>query len=244
MGVPFALFCLLAMFAPAAHAMVLELDFYWSAQNAAALKETYHLQEGSVIQVIAMRKEPDTAAWSNTAGGQFALFGQTGEEAVAEPYTTADPDWANHVITIPEGKTADVYLANTTAKGHDIVYTGTLGVDEGDYCLYHQITIDQDLYDKVYVRIFGTTDLREGEVVASYWGVSTTTTLDPDAFYFQTLELRDNDLTAANLKNYFEVIPEPATLGLLGIGGCALAAWRRRRPHSSVPGSERQEENR
>lgn len=212
-----ALFCLFAAFAPAAHAMLLELQFHWSGSDMTA----YNLQEGSIIQVIAYNSQD---ADPPAVGSQFTLYGQTSDEDYAAPYTTGD----EHKIPVP----GDVYLANTTQSGHEIVYTGSLQNLDGWYGLYTQIQIDNEVYDTVYIRVFGATSIEQGEVTASYWGISGTTKLDP-TFQFQNWTLEDVD---APNKDYFEVIPEPATLGLLGLGGCALAAWRRRRP-------QRQEED-
>ena len=205
-----ALFCLFAAFAPAAHAMLLELQFHWSNSDLT----TYNLQEGSIIQVIAYNSS-GAGAPVNSAASQFELYGQTSEQASAQPYTSGH---------IPDS--SDVYLANSTQVGHEIVYTGSLQNLDGWYGLYTQIQIDNEVYDTVYIRVFGATSIEQGEVTASYWGISGTTTLDP-TFQFQNWTLED--VNAPN-KNYFEVIPEPATLGLLGLGGFALAAWRRRRP--------------
>lgn len=219
-----ALFCLFAAFAPAAHAMLLELQFHWSGSDMTA----YNLQEGSIIQVIAFDSkdkdntyQPDDSTQDNwdTVGNQFERYGQTSESASAAPYGTGH---------VPES--SDVYLANTTPEGHEIVYTGSLQnlgtTDDPWYGLYTQIQIDNEVYDTVYIRVFGATSIEQGEVTASYWGISGTTTLNP-TFQFQNWTLED--VNALN-KNYFEVIPEPATLGLVGLGGFALAAWRRRRP--------------
>lgn len=207
-----ALFCLFAASVPAAYAMLLELQFHWDAANDAALR-AYNLQEGSIIQVIAYNSK-DADSPSTSVGTQFEMYGQTSESASAAPYASGH---------VPDS--SDVYLADTTQKDHTIVYTGSLQNLDGWYGLYTQIQIDNYEYDTVYIRVFGATSIEQGEVTASYWGISGTTTLDP-TFQFQNWTLENVEATE---KNYFEVIPEPATLGLLGLGGCALAAWRRRR---------------
>ena len=217
-AVAFVLFCLFA--APAAQAMLLELQFHWDVSSPDDLKTSaYNLQLGSIIQVIAY----DSTAIGVDAPNkeiQFEKYGRTSESASAQPYTTG------HIPTDD-----DVFLADTTQKGHDIVYTGSLqDLGTGDdhwYGLYTQITIDTDVYDTVYVRVFGASSIEPGQVTASYWGISGTNHLSP-TFQFQSYKLENQHADAD--KNYFEVIPEPATLGLLGLGGCALAAWRRRRP--------------
>ena len=107
------------------------------------------------------------------------------------------------------------------------------------YGLYTQITVDDWMYNTVYIRVFGATDIAQGVVTASYWGVSTAYTLNPS---YQTDTLVVTNLVA-EYKNYFEVIPEPATMGLLGAGGIALAAWRRRRfLRTSADGTVREED--
>ena len=206
-GLVIALSILFGLFAPVAQAMLLTLDFYW--ENAGELEEA-DLQVGSIIQIIAYKYGEGTN-FSSTVGSQFETYG-----------------------TGPGGE--DVYLADTTQQGHSIIYTGTI-TEHGSapstwYGLYTQITVDDWEYDRVYVRVFGATNFPLGQAVLSSWGISETpTTIDP---VFQTQTFGATNMPTSHT-NYFEVIPEPATLGLLGLGGCALAAWRRRR-------SARQEE--
>lgn len=223
------LFCLFAV--PAAQAMLLELNFSWEVgtpEHPDLL--SYNLQEGSIIQVIAFDSTDTTGPGAGTepynpaGGNQFQTYGVNSIPSTAQPYSPpTDPQATDPNIPPTPGP---VYLADTTQKGHEIVYTGSLQKDGDWYGLYTQIYIDSDVYDTVYVRVFGATSIEQGEVTASYWGISGTTPLSP-TFQFQTYELENQN---APNKDYFEVIPEPATLGLLGLGGCALAAWRRRRP--------------
>lgn len=216
----FALFCLFA--APVAQAMLLELDFHWDVGTPAHPDLlSYHLQEGSIIQVIAIKKETTLPENFGQAAGQFVPYGTWTDAPVgAEPYQPTDVSHA------PDSNSSDVYLADTTPDGTDIVYTGSLQDDNGWYGLYTQIYIDDYVYDRVYIRVFGADEIEQGQVTASYWGVSEIHELHP-TFQFDTFETENLNAPTAN---YFEVIPEPATLGLLGLGGCALAAWRRRRP--------------
>ncbi len=120
-----------------------------------------------------------------------------------------------------------MYLADTTQEGHEILYTGAIQKYEGSwYRLYTQITVDSDEYDTVYIRVFGATNFEQGEVAASYWAISDAHFVSPS---YATDTLQVQNLAATNHADYFEVIPEPATLGLLGMGGVTLVAWRRRR---------------
>ena len=227
----FALFCLFA--APAAQAMLLELNFHWVANTTDDLL-SYNLQEGSIIQVIAIQKNVSIQGF-NTASGQFGdAYGVTSDTTTrADPYKdipSIDPITGQPYENpeddprVPSDKA--VYLADTTPDGTAIVYTGSLQNDNGWYGLYTQIYIDDYVYDRVYIRVFGADEIEQGQVTASYWGVSEIHELHP-TFQFDTFEKANQNAPNAN---YFEVIPEPATLGLLGLGGCALAVWRRRRP--------------
>lgn len=219
-----ALFCLFAASAPAAHAMLLELQFHWDAANNDALKSNYNLQEGSIIQVIAYNSTADGVPDPTyDEGDQFERYGKTSDTTTsAEPF----PEGGH----VPSEK--DVYLIDTTPQGHDIKYTGSLQnlgtASDPWYGLYTQIQIDNEAYDTVYIRVFGASSIEPGKVTASYWGISGTNGLHP-TFQFQNWTL-EGETISVERKNYFEVIPEPATIGLLGLGGCALAAWRRRRP--------------
>lgn len=215
-----------------AQAMLLTLDLRWTT-SASTLRETYHLQEGSIIQVIGY-KQGDGADWDSDVGAQFGDEDGHAYGLTTDTTTSAQPFDSGHVPT-----DKDVWLADNTQTGHEILYTGTIQNLGSWYGLYTQITVDDWVYDRVYIRVFGATDLVQDGIVASYWGVSPVHTNTPS---YQTDTFAYTNLVAEN-PNYFEVIPEPATLGLLGVGGVALAAWRRRRfARTSGDVPEREEE--
>ena len=215
-GVALALFALFGGLATAAQAMLLTLDLRWTGTLL-----NYNLQEGSIIQVIGIQKE-GAEDFNPTVDFQFGdehlmPYGTwTGDPIGAAPYTDSGHAPATNTV----------WLADNTQTGHEILYTGAVQQNGSWYGLYTQITVDDWLYNTVYIRVFGATDIAQGVVTASYWGVSTPHTLQP-TYHTDTLTL--NNFSNVTNANYFEVIPEPATLGLLGLGGVALAAWRRRR---------------
>lgn len=228
-GLAPALFALFGLFATGAQAMLLTLDLRWHASSADALVENYHLQVGSIVQIIGFQ-EGTGDSWKSGVGAQFgAPYGQyTGEGESAAPYESGH---------VPDS--TDVYLAENTQTNHTILYTTSIQQKGSDwYGVFTQITVDEWEYDRVYIRVFGATEFIQGEAIASYWAVSTVHTNTP-SYYTDTLTVSD---LKAEEKNYFEVIPEPATVGLLGMGGVALAAWRRRRFPRPDAGEARSEE--
>lgn len=221
-GLALALSALFAGGTTVAQAMLLTLDLRWTdatKMGASSVDGAYHLQEGSIIQVIGF-KQGEGDNFSNTVASQFGDENGKPYGTTSDTTTSAAPYDSGHV---PDDK--DVWLANNTQGGHEILYTGSIQSVGTWYGLYTQITVDNYLYDTVYIRVFGATEIKQGEVTASYWGVSTPQTLSPS---YATDTLAVTNLIAES-PNYFEVIPEPATVGLLGLGGVALAAWRRRR---------------
>ena len=190
--------------------MLLTLDLRWTGDLL-----DYNLQVGSIIQVIGYKGE---GGRSEDVNEQFKWYATSSTTNGAAPYDSTD---LSHK---PDSQ--DVYLANYTQTGHEILYTGSIQNLGDFYGLYTQITVDSYLYDHVYIRVFGATSIGEGEVTASYWGVSDPQSVTPS---YATATYATNNFSAVTNANYFEVIPEPATLGLLGVGGIALAAWRRRR---------------
>lgn len=236
-GLALALFALFGGLATAAQAMLLTLDLRWEVASEAALKSTYNLQVGSIVQVIGYKGGDDdvdsdvSAQFGDEHGNAYGRV-PNDDDTRAAPYGDGDP--ATHVPT-----DKDVWLADNTQTGHEILYTGTIQNLGSWYGLYTQITVDSFLYDHVYIRVFGATSIEQGEVTASYWGVSDAHKLEPS---YATDRFATNNVEA-DKANYFEVIPEPATAGLLGLGGIALAAWRRRRLARSEAGdSARMEE--
>ena len=206
--------------------MLLTLDLRWYASDADELAAK-NLQVGSIVQIIGFQQGTG-ATWNSGVGSQFgAPYGQySGDPISAAPHD--NPYDSNHTVTDSD----NVFLAENTQTNHTILYTTSIQQKGSDwYGVYTQITVDEWEYDRVYIRVFGATNFIQGEAIASYWAVSTVHTNTP-SYYTDTLKVWDLEVEK---KNYFEVIPEPATVGLLGVGGVALAAWRRRRFRVRTP---------
>ena len=218
--------CLLAV---PAQATLMIVDIGWgyfgnSDMDNASLTQNYALQEGSIVQII-MYDSTASSAPGPDADDNFNLFGSyTGPSIPGDP--NVDP-WDE----APSDN--NVYHPNTVPLGHVIAYTTSIGPAIGgnangyDWYNIYASFLMLDNYDSIYIRVFGATDFpSDGEAHASYWGISD---VQSGGGGIGTWYVTYNDVTAADHVNYFEVIPEPGSLGLFALGGVGLWAARRRR---------------
>ena len=219
-----------------AQALVVTVDLGWGynyggAGTSVDLAAAYNLQVGSIVQVVMYNSTadyPENQPPGDTAGENFDAWSTyTGPGVPAEPYGSGH---------IPG--TTDTYRPETTPEGHVIAYTSTIQAApvtdaQGDtwYQVYAQFEV-LGTYDRLYIRVFGATDFTGGEVYASYWGISDVKvgTNVIDTWYVPYID----NTTATNIA-YFEVIPEPGTMALIGLGGVGLLAGRRRRRAKGLP---------
>ena len=221
---------LLWLLAVPAQALVVTVDLGWGFNYGGAGTDVnlnnYNLQVGSIVQVIMYDSSatyPANQPPGTSASANFDVYGNyTGDPVSAEPYPggAAYPGEQN------------IYMPDTTPEGHIIAYTATIqeaayADGQGDtwYQIYAQFEV-LGTYDRLYIRVFGATEFPLGELVSSYWGISTPQigTNIIDTWYVGPLD----EVTATN-RNYFEVIPEPGSMALFALGGAGLLAGRRRR---------------
>lgn len=196
-----------------ASALLVNISATWAPGTA-------NLQAGSIVQVVVYNKdtsEPASGTWDQMyvdASQNFSLYGHT-------------PDSENIGST-------EVYLPDTVAQdGHVIVATGHIEGNATDgYSFEQYVYLDNSLqYDRIYIRVFSATEFQQGEPTASYWGISTPQDLASQPGGIAVAWWEDVELPN---QNYFEVIPEPGTLGMLwsgalGMGVAGLFGRGRRR---------------
>ena len=208
-------FLAVALFAAVAQAVTLVVEVSWnspygSGQGIDPTEDPYHLQDGSIVQIIGYNSQ------------QTGVHGPDDvDNGGMTQYSTVDGD-----PPVP------VLLPNTVAEGWTIlaethaVDTGTTGAGDMEY---FTTTVVFDLpynVDTIFVRIFSNTGFPDdGTMVSGYWGTSDTQNVaDFIGLGFTWFDDIENPNFA-----YFEVIPEPATTGLLACGAGVLALWARRR---------------
>lgn len=213
-----------------AQALVVTIDLGWGynfggAGTSVNLGTAYNLQVGSIVQVIMYDSvaNPSVVFQGQEADDNFDIIGYN-SGGVLPDNTAYDP--------------------LSTPDGHLIAYTATIQAapstdGQGDtwYQIYAQFEVI-GTYDSLYVRVFELTDFAALQLnpTASYWGLSDVQ-VRTNTFGMWYVPIID-DTPAPNL-NYFEVIPEPGTMGLLATGGAGLLAGVRRRKKRGRPWLEK-----
>jgi len=198
---------------------------YGSGQGIDPSADPYHIQNGSIVQIIGYNsQQTGVHGPDDVDNGGMAQYG-----TVTEWHPVWDPEAEEYVDT---PFTYPVLLPNTVAEGWTIlasthvVDTGTTGAGGEEY---FTTTVVFDLpynVDTIFVRIFSNTEFPDdGTAVSGYWGTSEIQNVaDFIGLGFTWFDDIENPNYA-----YFEVIPEPATTGLLACGAGVLALWARRR---------------
>ena len=205
-------FLAVALFAAVSQAVTVLVEVSWNSPYGSGAgvdltQDPYHINDGSIIQIIGYNSNqtgvPDPDHADN--GGMTQYGEQDGTPVLL-------PD------TVPDGWTI---LATTHVED-----TGLPGAGGADY---YTTTVAVDIpydVDTIFVRVFSLTDYpAEGTISSGYWGVSGIQNVsDFVGVGFTWFD----DVEDPNFA-YFEVIPEPATTGLLACGAGVLALWARRR---------------
>lgn len=171
-------------------ALVVTLNLTW--ENI----QDYHVQEGSIVQVIAYRSNQG----SNPSGGANNNFDVVG-------------DYLGESI----------YDAYTTPNNHNIVYQTTVNQLLFSYYVYESFLLLGD-YNRIYVRIFNEINLEE-DVVLSYWGITPRQNFNhfPVTIYYNNFNHITNENYFGT--PYFEVIPEVPTWNLILLGAITFVIW-------------------
>lgn len=205
-----AAFLLAALFPAASRAMLVSLSLTYATEGA--LRQN-NLQVGSIVQVIAYNTDSASAP-GNTAETNFEKYADI---------SPTDPAYA-------PGIDAGVFFPDTViSDNHYIVYTGHITqLDNGQYGIVTDFTMD-DSFNALYVRVFEATNFPQGQVTLSHWGLGGKVTDIHSTIGHYSYNVTGTNAPTADKLNYFEVIPEPASLSLFAVGTLALAAFRRKR---------------
>lgn len=202
------LFATVALFGVAGWAnTTLFVEVSWNYADHSAAPPA-NLTDGSIVQIIG---------YDSTSGAVSpANAGSTGG---MQQYGTNPDDG------IP------ILLPNTVADGWEILATTHVQHMDGNFYSVSIAIEIPDGIDKIFVRVFSVTDFPAApQVVKGWWGISAddvkdvSDTIGTGYTWFDNVEI--------NNQAYFEVIPEPTTLALIGSGLLAIAFRRKRK---SIP---------
>ena len=175
-----------------ASALVITIDLAWN------MSPSYHIQEGSIVQVVAYR----TGQGGNPRPGADNNFDVTGEYL---------------------GES--IYDAYTTPNNHDIVYETTVNANLNNYFVLEQFDLIGN-YNRVYIRMFSATDLPDDELNLSYWGMTPIRNFNnkPITIHYDNF----NGIVNENYFGtpYFEVIPEVPTGNLIILFILSFIIWK------------------
>jgi hypothetical protein len=132
----------------------------------------------------------------------------------------------------------DSYLPNTSPPGTAIVETMSIGElefyeDSGiyGYLINFVLTFDTDDFDSFYVRLFDTEGFTD-EAQEISWGIVGGVVVAPIADQNGINSMYWYSDGVLDQKDWFEVIPEPTTCSLLGLGAVALFCRRHKQRKS------------
>lgn len=203
------LFATVALFGVAGWAnTTLFIEVSWNYNNPDGTAPA-NLQEGSIVQIIGWNSSVPPAPQDASNGGMIQ-------------YGTHQPDGD------------PILLPNTVPDSWQILGTTHVQQMNGNY---YSVSIAVEIpanVDKIFVRVFSVTNFPDAPVVAEgYWGISGATnvsdTIGTGYTWFDNVSITNHA--------YFEVIPEPATVALIGSGLLAIAFRRKRK--STLDVSER-----
>ena len=181
------------------------IEVSWNYNNPSGAAPA-NIQEGSIVQIIGWNSSV-TPAPQDASNGGMAQYG-------------TNPDDGDPVL-LPNTVPDSWQILGTTHVQH---------MNDNYYSVSIAIEIPSNV-DKIFVRVFDVTDFPAApEVVEGYWGISGATNVSDTIGTGYTWF---DDVAVTN-HAYFEVIPEPATVALIGSGLLAIAFRRKRKIISDV----------
>ncbi len=186
------------------------IEVSWNYNNPSG-PDPAPIQEGSIVQIIGWNSSVPPSP-ENASNGGMTQYG-------------------THPSDDPNEDPVPVLLPNTVEDSWQILGTTHVQQMSGNY---YSVSIAIEIpsnVDKIFVRVFDVTDFPAApEVVDGYWGISSATNVSDTIGTGYTWF----DNVAVTNHAYFEVIPEPATVALIGSGLLAIAFRRKRKIISDV----------
>lgn len=171
-------------------------------------------RDGAIIQVIAYNSSMYPQGIPTEVENQFQAVHNHDDNQYYDP------------TTIPEG----TFMIATS----EVIGGGTDEYGSWPTMAYLAFALDSELYDSLYIRVFDATEFPEcPDGMELTWGLTDLGVVGAIAQGINYEHYWTN--VPLDRQNYFEVIPEPSTLALFGVGVTTLcAAGRRRRKRCST----------
>lgn len=237
-----ALFCLFALALPFA-ARALEVEGMIALGGGATYdmngwNANQYGQEGfgngSIVQIVAFTESDFTTLTTEPSGRTADAFlnavGQGGNTAAyASPSTYEDSYFPGTEDSDSHAAAEPIEPVHSSVGNQRIIMTTALDSNLSVRFRFDYTELINQGYVGFYVRVFSTNEFRQGEIETNVaWGASALYTFQ--GWSQGGEQAIFGGITVVSTNSAIEVIPEPATTGLLLFGAAALLARRRRNP--------------
>ena len=200
------------------------VEISWNSPDASSLgpADLTNLQAGSIVQIIGCPSDGFTP--ESVENGGMAQYGTKVVDVLDEH---GDP--TGETVEVP------VLLPNTVPEGSGWQILETAHVQQIGNTDYYTVSVAIELpagIDKIFVRVFSNTEFHEApNADEGWWNISSANdvsdpTIGMSYTWFDNIALTNHA--------YFEVIPEPTTIALIGSGFLVFVFRRKRTPHIDV----------